>query len=133
LDPSSGATSAVLVAGELVAGVLVAPPAGRAAAAGEWQVRDLAVTRARVEALDESFGRAGYKTLGVAVSVNGGVWEYVGTLPLLDPPREDSAASLSQIKARGVSVKMITGDPPVDSDWIRIGFGLDSEWILIGF
>jgi len=117
----------------LVAGVLVAPPAGRAAAAGEWQVRDLAVTRARVEALDESFGRAGYKTLGVAVSVNGGVWEYVGTLPLLDPPREDSAASLSQIKARGVSVKMITGDPPVDSDWIRIGFGLDSDWILIGF
>ena len=116
LPPSSGATSAVLVAGELVAGVLVAPPAGRAAAAGEWQVRDLVVTRARVEALDESFGRAGYKTLGVAVSVDGGAWEYVGTLPLLDPPRDDSKESLRRIKARGVSVKMITGDPPMDSD-----------------
>jgi H+-transporting ATPase len=58
----------------------------------------------------------------VAVSVDGGVWEYVGTLPLLDPPREDSAASLRAIKARGVSVKMITGDPPVDSDWTLIGF-----------
>jgi hypothetical protein len=28
----------------------------------------------------------------------------------------------AQIKARGVSVKMITGDPSVDSDWTLIGF-----------
>ncbi|CAK9178661.1 unnamed protein product [Ilex paraguariensis] len=40
----------------------------------------------------------------------GGPWEFVGILPLFDPPRHDSAETIQRALDRGVSVKMITGD-----------------------
>lgn len=39
----------------------------------------------------------------------GGPWEYVGLLPLFDPPRHDSAETIRRALDLGVSVKMITG------------------------
>ena len=41
--------------------------------------------------------------------VDGG-WQFVGVLPLFDPPREDAAATISTARAMGVTVKMVTGD-----------------------
>jgi H+-transporting ATPase len=38
----------------------------------------------------DEFARQGYRTLGVARSENGGSWQFLGILPLYDPPREDS-------------------------------------------
>lgn len=39
----------------------------------------------------------------------GGPWEFVGLLPLFDPPRHDSAETIRRALHLGVSVKMITG------------------------
>ncbi|KAL0739205.1 hypothetical protein Bca4012_015415 [Brassica carinata] len=40
----------------------------------------------------------------------GGRWEFVGLLPLFDPPRHDSAETIRRALNLGVNVKMITGD-----------------------
>lgn len=59
----------------------------------------------------ESFANRGLRSLGVARTVNGlNQWELVGLLSLIDPPREDSAATLAECQQYGISVKMITGD-----------------------
>lgn len=41
----------------------------------------------------------------------GGPWQFVGLLPLFDPPRHDSAETIRQALNLGVNVKMITGTP----------------------
>ncbi len=51
----------------------------------------------------------GYRTLGVARSENSGSWEFLGILPLFDPPREDSAATIADAKKHGIEIKMVTG------------------------
>ncbi|XP_030510032.1 ATPase 8, plasma membrane-type isoform X2 [Cannabis sativa] len=40
----------------------------------------------------------------------GGPWEFVGLMPLFDPPRHDSAETIRRALELGVNVKMITGD-----------------------
>ena len=40
----------------------------------------------------------------------GGPWEFIGLLPLFDPPRHDSAETIRRALDLGVSVKMVTGD-----------------------
>lgn len=40
----------------------------------------------------------------------GSPWEFVGLLPLFDPPRHDSAETIRRALDLGVNVKMITGD-----------------------
>ena len=39
----------------------------------------------------------------------GAPWEFVGLLPLFDPPRHDSAETIRKALNLGVNVKMITG------------------------
>lgn len=39
----------------------------------------------------------------------GGPWQFVGLLPLFDPPRHDSAETIRKALNLGVNVKMITG------------------------
>ncbi|NP_001349102.1 Plasma membrane ATPase 1 [Zea mays] len=41
---------------------------------------------------------------------SGGPWQFIGLLPLFDPPRHDSAETIRRALDLGVSVKMITGD-----------------------
>ncbi len=52
----------------------------------------------------------GYRTLGVARSDSGDTWSFLGILPLFDPPREDSAQTISEARQHGVEIKMVTGD-----------------------
>ncbi|WP_067779433.1 plasma-membrane proton-efflux P-type ATPase [Actinomyces vulturis] len=60
----------------------------------------------------------GYRTLAVAQSApldspedtESAQWEFMGILPLSDPPREDSAATIAAAKKYGLRVKMVTGD-----------------------
>ncbi|MGA8155243.1 MAG: plasma-membrane proton-efflux P-type ATPase, partial [Rhodoplanes sp.] len=52
----------------------------------------------------------GYRTLGVARTDANGKWHYLGLLPLFDPPREDSAATIKAATAMGIDIKMVTGD-----------------------
>jgi H+-transporting ATPase len=52
----------------------------------------------------------GYRTLGVARTDDTGKWYFLGLLPLFDPPRDDSAATVATARAMGVDIKMVTGD-----------------------
>jgi len=55
-------------------------------------------------------GKNGYKTLGVAMAEDDGPMKFLGILPMLDPPRQDTAETMRRLSSLGVSVKMITGD-----------------------
>ncbi len=56
------------------------------------------------------FAARGERALAVASAGADDDWTLLGVLPLSDPPREDSAATIAAAKALGVQVKMITGD-----------------------
>lgn len=56
------------------------------------------------------FAGRGDRALGVAECRDGCTWRLLGLLPLADPPREDSAATVAAATELGVQVKMITGD-----------------------
>lgn len=58
----------------------------------------------------DDFARMGYRTIAVAVAPEGKEWQMAGLIPLFDPPREDSAETISNAKNMGVKVKMLTGD-----------------------
>ncbi len=60
----------------------------------------------KVDALAED----GYRTLGVASNDASGAWRFLGLLPLFDPPRDDSAATIDAARRNGIEVKMVTGD-----------------------
>ncbi len=67
-------------------------------------------TRTKAEQVVNSFAGRGYRTIGVARTGPGNGWEFLGILSLYDPPREDSAETIANAKAHGVTIKMITGD-----------------------
>jgi len=53
----------------------------------------------------------GSRALGVARSTDGGSsWSLLGILPMFDPPRDDSKATIDKANEKGVKVKMVTGD-----------------------
>jgi H+-transporting ATPase len=61
------------------------------------------------KAVDE-FAARGFRSLGVARAEADGPWQFVGVLPLFDPPREDAKATIANARDIGVKVKMVTGD-----------------------
>ena len=48
--------------------------------------------------------------LGVAVQKEGDDWELLGMYPMFDPPRDDTARTITDAQNLGLSVKMLTGD-----------------------
>jgi H+-transporting ATPase len=72
----------------------------------------------RVHTVIDKFAERGLRSLAVAYQEvpegrkesSGGPWQFVGLLPLFDPPRHDSAETIRRALNLGVSVKMITGD-----------------------
>ncbi|KAJ5575616.1 ATPase P-type K/Mg/Cd/Cu/Zn/Na/Ca/Na/H-transporter [Penicillium sp. DV-2018c] len=58
----------------------------------------------------QEFAHRGFRSLGVAVQKEGEQWALLGMLPMFDPPREDTAQTISEAQALGISVKMLTGD-----------------------
>jgi H+-transporting ATPase len=75
---------------------------------------ELAANKADVkDALEKTvneFAGKGYRSLGVAKTDQKGSWQYLGVLPLSDPPREDCKDTIVAAKQMGLSVKMVTGD-----------------------
>ena len=63
-----------------------------------------------VENAVNEFARRGFRSLGVARADQEGKWQFVGVLPLFDPPREQAKATIASARQMGVSVKMVTGD-----------------------
>ncbi|XP_064965751.1 plasma membrane ATPase-like [Musa acuminata AAA Group] len=74
--------------------------------------------RKRVHAVIDKFAERGLRSLAVArqevpertKESAGTPWQFVGLLPLFDPPRHDSAETIRKALNLGVNVKMITGD-----------------------
>ena len=66
--------------------------------------------RAAVQKIVDADAVKGMRTLGVAKSDGGDGWKFLGILPLFDPPREDSAATIAAAQQYGIQVKMVTGD-----------------------
>ncbi|KAJ5995184.1 plasma membrane ATPase 2 [Penicillium waksmanii] len=58
----------------------------------------------------QEFAHRGFRSLGVAVQKDGEDWTLLGMLPMFDPPREDTAQTISEAQNLGISVKMLTGD-----------------------
>ncbi|KAJ4712684.1 Plasma membrane ATPase [Melia azedarach] len=80
-----------------------------------WNKADI---EKKVHSVIDKFAERGLRSLAVArqevpagtKDSPGGPWEFVGLLPLFDPPRHDSAETIRRALNLGVSVKMITGD-----------------------
>lgn len=74
--------------------------------------------RRKAHAVIDKFAERGLRSLGVArqeipegtKDSPGAPWQFVGLLPLFDPPRHDSAETIRRALNLGVNVKMITGD-----------------------
>ena len=56
------------------------------------------------------FASKGYRTLGVAKTDEHDKWQFIGFLPIFDPPRDDSKETIHSIQDFGVKLKMVTGD-----------------------
>ena len=81
-------------------------------------------TKTRAESMVNALAAKGQRTLGVARTRDDGTWQFLGVLPLFDPPREDSAETVAQAQAHGIQVKMVTGDNLAIAREISSGLGL---------
>jgi H+-transporting ATPase len=65
----------------------------------------------KVKQTVDELATKGSRALGVARSEDGGTsWALLGVLPMFDPPRDDSRATIENANKKGVRVKMVTGD-----------------------
>eukprot|EP01047_Picozoa_sp_COSAG01_P049062 COSAG01_NODE_4827_length_4711_cov_3.478534_1_plen_1101_part_00 len=58
------------------------------------------------------------------------VWEYLGVITFLDPPRADTAETIRRAKEFGVGVKMITGDQTLIAQEMARMIGLGDNILL---
>ncbi|MDD2336702.1 MAG: plasma-membrane proton-efflux P-type ATPase [Geobacteraceae bacterium] len=66
--------------------------------------------KADVEKAVNEFAARGFRSLAVARAEAQGSWQFLGVLPLFDPPREEASATIATAKQMGVKIKMVTGD-----------------------
>jgi H+-transporting ATPase len=69
-----------------------------------------AAVKPAVDQAVNEFAARGFRSLGVARADADGKWQFLGVLPLFDPPREDAKATIATARQMGVKVKMVTGD-----------------------
>lgn len=56
------------------------------------------------------FATRGFRSLGVARSEKDDQWQFMGVLPLFDPPWDDAASTIASAVKMGIKIKMVTGD-----------------------
>ncbi len=96
--------------------VALARPSPEVAGKVETSVADLA-------------GR-GYRALAVARSEDAGTtWALLGVLPMFDPPRDDSRATIESAESKGVRIKLVTGDDTAIAREIARQLGLGTNII----
>ncbi len=66
--------------------------------------------QAAVEKAVNEFAARGFRSLGVGRAEDNGPWQFLGVLPLFDPPRDDARATIATARQMGVKIKMVTGD-----------------------
>jgi H+-transporting ATPase len=80
-----------------------------------------------VDAKVNEFADKGFRTLGVARLDGTGAWQFLGLLPLFDPPREDAAQTIREANEHGIHVKMVTGDNTAIAKQIAGQLGLGTN------
>ncbi len=98
----------------------------------------LAAIRARYRDLSDH----GYRVLGVATRELAGrdgltpadetAMTFEGFIAFVDPPKDDAAATIAELAASGISVRMITGDNRLVAAHIGSLVGLDASGVLAG-
>ncbi len=87
-------------------------------------------TQTKAEQTVADLAARGERALGVAESSDDGkTWSFLGILSMLDPPRDDSKATIQQAKEHGLRVKMVTGDDVAIGDQISGQLGMGSHLI----
>jgi H+-transporting ATPase len=71
---------------------------------------DSAQVKPAVDKAVNEFAARGFRSLGVARADQDGKWQFLGVLPLFDPPREDAKETIATALKMGVKIKMVTGD-----------------------
>ena len=66
--------------------------------------------KAAIDKAVNDFAARGFRSLGVARAEGDGPWQFLGVLPLFDPPRDDAKETVATAGKMGVKVKMVTGD-----------------------
>lgn len=85
---------------------------------------------AGVQEVVERFATRGYRSLGVArADGENGDWRLLGLLALADPPRTDSAATITAARGLGLTVKMVTGDQVAIGRQVAAQVGLGDDII----
>merc|ERR1711998_782817 len=80
-----------------------------------WVCKDIEKIAEDIKAEDVNFASQGFKTVGVAVgkknAMGGGyTMQFASIIPMMDPPRHDTAEVIEELKTLGIVTKMITGD-----------------------
>jgi H+-transporting ATPase len=110
-DPKLG-TLRIIKGAFSVVSLLAAPSPTAAAAANELEAK-------------------GFRVLAVAAGPPAAM-KLLGLIALSDPAREDSAALVTQLKALGVRMVMVTGDAPATAAIVAQAVGLDGALCLPG-
>ena len=106
-DPVSKRTQALLTAPD---GSAIAVTKGAPKVIADL-VKPAADVAQRVKRTVDDLAGKGSRALAVARSEDGGnTWSLLGILPMFDPPRDDSKATIEKARQKGVEVKMVTGD-----------------------
>ncbi len=73
------------------------------------------------------FAARGYRSLGVARTDAQGNWQFLGILPLFDPPRPDAKTTIATARQMSVNIKMVTGDQVAIAKEIASKLGLGTN------
>ncbi len=89
-----------------------------------------AETEAKANKTVADLAAVGMRALGIAESADEGKsWSFLGILSMLDPPRDDSKATIEQAKEHGLQVKMATGDDVAIGSQISGQLGMGTHLI----
>jgi len=85
--------------------------------------------RKEIDQAIQAFADDGFRSLGVAVTDWQKRWQFIGVIPLHDPPRTDAAETVQKAIDLGLKVKMVTGDQVAIAREIakEIGLGTDIQ------
>jgi len=87
-------------------------------------------SKTRAEQTVADLAAKGERALAVAESTDDGKsWSFLGILSMMDPPRDDSKATIQQAKDHGLRVKMVTGDDVAIGAQISGQLGMGSHLI----
>jgi len=87
-------------------------------------VKGLAQDSPSAEAAAKELEDKGFRVLAVAAGPEAGM-KLAGLIALSDPPREDSAALVTELRGLGVRTVMVTGDAPATAAIVAKAVGLD--------